>query len=72
MNYVGMSQSKELEEIRNVILDPKCRSMKNNLIFTGLKYSQNENCEEKLRSFLYHELGIEAQDRTRQRTYNQR
>ena len=58
-NYVDMSQSKELEEMRNDILDLKCRSMKNNLIFTGLKYSQNENCEEKLRSFLYHELGIE-------------
>jgi len=33
--------------------------MKNNLIFTGLAYFRNEDCEVKLRSFIYEELHIE-------------
>lgn len=33
--------------------------MKNNLIFSGLGFQQNENCEEKLRRFMHNELGIE-------------
>ena len=41
------------------MLDLQCRSMKNNLIFTGLGYTRNEDCEVKLRSFIYEELHIE-------------
>lgn len=29
------------------------------MVFTGLCYSKNENCEEKLRCFIYEELGLE-------------
>jgi hypothetical protein len=50
---------KELDDLRNDITDLRCRSMKNNLIFTGLGYNRNENCENKLRDFLYNELNID-------------
>lgn len=33
--------------------------MKNNLVFTGLADRSNENCEQKLRHFIFEELGIE-------------
>jgi hypothetical protein len=33
--------------------------MKNNLVFTGLTYRSNENCEQKLRHFICEELAIE-------------
>jgi len=33
--------------------------MKNNLVFTGHAYRSNENCEQKLRYFIFEELGIE-------------
>lgn len=49
----------KIEQLRDVITDLRCRSMKSNLIFTGLTYNRNENCEEKLRNFLYHALEIE-------------
>jgi hypothetical protein len=38
----------KIEELRDDITDLRCRSMKSNLIFTGLTYNRNENCEEKL------------------------
>jgi hypothetical protein len=50
---------KELDDLRNDITDLRCSSMKNNLIFTGLGYTRNENCENKLRDLLYHELNID-------------
>ena len=50
---------KELDDLRNDITDLRCSSMKNNLIFTGLGYNHNENCENKLRDLLYHELNID-------------
>ena len=50
---------KEFDDLRNDITDLRCRSMKNNLIFTGLGYNRNENCENKLRDFLYNELNID-------------
>ena len=34
---------KELDDLRNDITDLRCRSMKNNLIFTGLGYNRNEH-----------------------------
>jgi len=46
-------------KIHEQILDMQCRSMKNNLIFTGLMENRGEDCEDKLRSFIYNELNIE-------------
>lgn len=48
----------ENAELKNDILDLKCRSMKNNLIFTGLRESENENTESLLRQFIKTELNI--------------
>ena len=39
----------ERDEMRETIIDLRCRSMKNNLIFTGLTESQHENTEATLR-----------------------
>jgi len=52
-------QSDELQTLKEAVLDLKCRSMKNNLIFTGLHRVQNEDTEELLRCFLYNELGVD-------------
>jgi hypothetical protein len=40
-------------------MDIKCRSMKNNLIFTGLFESSLEYTEGILREFIKNELGME-------------
>ncbi|CAC5368243.1 unnamed protein product [Mytilus coruscus] len=51
-----------LEEVQNLkksVLDLKCRSMKNNLIFSGLCEIREENTEELLRTFLHREIGID-------------
>jgi hypothetical protein len=50
---------KELDDLRNDITDLRCRSMTNNLIFTGLGYHRNDNCEDKHRGFLYNDLNID-------------
>ncbi|CAC5391863.1 unnamed protein product [Mytilus coruscus] len=55
------SEQKEKETIKQMqdtITDLKCRSMKNNLIFSGLHFQQNEICEVKIQIFLESELGI--------------
>jgi hypothetical protein len=49
----------EREKMKESLLDLKCRSMKYNLVFTGLKETPYENTEEKLRGFFGQELGIE-------------
>ena len=50
---------KEKEQLRETVTDLQWRSMKTNLIFTGLEgESAQENTESKLRDFLYFELGI--------------
>ena len=49
----------EREEMKETILDLRCRSMKNNLIFTGLVETRREDTEAKLREFLRCELGID-------------
>ena len=50
----------ERDMLQNTVVDLQCRSMKTNLIFTGLSGETNtENTESKLRDFLYYELGIE-------------
>ena len=45
--------------LQNSIFDLQCRSMKNNLIFTGLYEVRDENTEELLRHFLFKEIGID-------------
>ena len=40
------------------LIDMQCRSMKYNLIFSGIPESEYEDSEDKLRQFLYYELGI--------------
>jgi len=47
-----------MENLQNSILDLQCRSMKNNLIFTGLYEVRDENTEDLLIHFLYKEIGI--------------
>ena len=47
-----------IKSLEENVLDFRCRSMKNNLVFSGLEYQKDESCEDKLRSFLYHELDI--------------
>ncbi|VDI07739.1 Hypothetical predicted protein [Mytilus galloprovincialis] len=40
----GKSEQKEtIKQMQDTITDLKCRSMKNNLIFSGLDFQQNEN-----------------------------
>ena len=47
-------------QLRSDVIDLKCRSMKNNLVFVGIAGdSKEENSEVVLRDFLYHELGLE-------------
>nr|XP_022290305.1 uncharacterized protein LOC111101944 [Crassostrea virginica] len=54
------NDSEQLKELKNTVLDLKCRSMKNNPVFTGLGGETNtEDTEGKLRDFIYHELEIE-------------
>ena len=49
----------ERDKLRDTVTDLQWRSMKMNLIFTGLEgESTQENTESKLRDFLYFELGI--------------
>lgn len=55
-----VTESNEIKRLREDILDLKCCSMKNNLIFTGLHRVPNENTEEDLlRYFLYNELEVD-------------
>ena len=49
----------EIVDMKSKVLDLQCRSMKNNLVFTGLCHTQLGNCENKLRGFIRQELGIE-------------
>ena len=47
-----------IQSLQDTVLDLKCRSMKNNLIFTGLHEVRDENTERLLRVFLQNEIGI--------------
>ena len=51
-------ESEEIKSLKESVLDLKCRSMKSNLIFTGLNRVQNEDTEDLLCGFLHHELEI--------------
>ncbi|CAG2211114.1 unnamed protein product [Mytilus edulis] len=48
----------ENDELKDTIIDLQCRSMKNNLIFTGLREPENENTENLIRGFIKDELHI--------------
>ena len=54
-----VTESNEIKKLREEILDLKCCSMKNNLIFTGLHRVPNENTEDLLRCFPYNKLGVD-------------
>jgi hypothetical protein len=48
-------------KIKDVLLDPKCRLMKQNLVLTGRGgRTKNEAAKSKLRDFLYYEIGIDS------------
>lgn len=49
----------ERNEMKSTLLDLRCRSMKNNLVFTGLRETAGEETEAKLRDFLRCELNID-------------
>ena len=49
----------DIHELKSNVLDLQCRSIKNNLVFTGLYQSQFENCENNLRGFIRQELEID-------------
>ena len=49
----------DIESLKSTVFDLQCRSMKNNLIFTGLQEVNNECTEDLLRDFLYSELEID-------------
>ena len=54
------NQVTERDKLRDTVTDLQWRSMKMNLMFTGLEgESTQENTESKLRDFLYFELGID-------------
>jgi hypothetical protein len=40
-------------KMKEKLVDMQCRTMKYNLIFTGLDEQADENCENKLRHFIY-------------------
>ncbi|CAG2205782.1 unnamed protein product [Mytilus edulis] len=48
----------ENEELKDTVLDLQCRSMKNNLVFTGLHEIQEEDTEDVIRKFMLNELRI--------------
>ncbi|CAG2184797.1 unnamed protein product [Mytilus edulis] len=47
------------EKLKGKLLDMQCRSMKYNLIFTGLQEQRDENCEMKIRQFIHNEMKIQ-------------
>ena len=49
---------RETEELRNTVIDLQCRSMKYNLVFTGLRECEIENTEQLVRNFIRNELRI--------------
>ena len=54
------SLKEENKRMRDIMVDLRCRSMKNNLIFTGLEGEHpDEDTEYKLRRFIYNELRID-------------
>ncbi|CAG2220516.1 unnamed protein product [Mytilus edulis] len=45
--------------LNDKLIDMQCRSMKYNLIFSGIEEHRDEDCEDKLRRFIYQDMRIE-------------
>ncbi|CAG2208866.1 unnamed protein product [Mytilus edulis] len=45
--------------LNDKLIDIQCRSMKYNLIFSGIEEHRDEDCEDKLRRFIYQNMRIE-------------
>ncbi|VDI22904.1 Hypothetical predicted protein [Mytilus galloprovincialis] len=56
----------ENENLQSTVIDLQCRSMKNNLVFTGLTETEGENTEEVIRTFIQAIPTYNTQDRIRQ------
>ncbi|CAG2187245.1 unnamed protein product [Mytilus edulis] len=48
----------ENENLQSTVIDLQCRSMKNNLVFTGLTETEGENTEEVIRDFIQQFLHV--------------
>ena len=60
INAAMLKMKEHNQQLQDTIIDLQCRSMKNNLVFTGLGGdNRDENTEDKLRRFIYNELHIE-------------
>jgi len=58
------SQHMETEQaLKSDIMDLKCRSMRDNLLFHKISEEKGENCEQKVLNFLKHTLKIERLQR---------
>ena len=53
------SVTEQRDRLKDTVEDLQCRSMKTNLVFTGLAEQHDEDTEMKLRDFLAVELGID-------------
>jgi Leu/Phe-tRNA-protein transferase len=54
-----LNLTEEIQDLKSKVLDLQCRSMKNNLVFTGLCQAQFVNYENRLRSFMRQQLNID-------------
>ncbi|VDI40817.1 Hypothetical predicted protein [Mytilus galloprovincialis] len=55
---VVKNAKQENEILQSTVIDLQCRSMKNNLVFTGLTETEGENTEEVIRTFIQQFLHI--------------
>lgn len=55
-NYIETTNSKLQDEL----LDIRCRSMQNNLIFCGLQEVKGEDCESRIKAFIREQMKITA------------
>lgn len=54
----GTSSNIAIKELKADMLDLKCRSMSDNLVFSGLAFQREESCKLKIQNFLLNELDI--------------
>ena len=56
-------QSEEIGRLRDQLLSEQTRSMRSNLIFSGIpETDRNENCESIVREFISHNMGVDDRD----------
>ena len=58
MKTFEKDQNDKENKLRSEIVDLKCRSMRDNLLFFQIPEEKDENCETKLLNFIENELGI--------------